>query len=223
MRSSAKLSTSRLGPRRSSSPSLVSACGSSSDDDTGSTVASASDCTPGKLDTHTKGELTVATDKPAYPPYFDDDDPTNGKGFESAVAYAIGKQLGFAKADVKWTVEPFNSSYAPGPEGLRLRRQRDLDHAGARKGGRLLGAVLHGQPGDRRAEGLRRGQGDHRSPNSRTPRSASRSAPPASKRSKTRSTPERNRRSSTAPTTSSRRSRTARSTRSSSTCRRRST
>jgi polar amino acid transport system substrate-binding protein len=95
---------------------LVSACGSSSDDDTGSTVASASDCTPSKLDTHSAGVLTVATDEPAYPPYFIDDDPTNGKGFESAVAYAIGKQLGFEKADVKWTVEPFNSSYAPGPK-----------------------------------------------------------------------------------------------------------
>jgi len=95
---------------------LASACGSSSDEDTGSTVASASDCTPGKLDTHTKGVLTIATDKPAYPPYFEDDDPTNGKGFESAVAYAIADQLGFAKADVKWTVEPFNSSYAPGPK-----------------------------------------------------------------------------------------------------------
>ena len=42
------------------------------------------------------GELTVATDKPAYPPYFEDDDPTNGKGFESAVAYAIADQLGFS-------------------------------------------------------------------------------------------------------------------------------
>ncbi|HEX3239641.1 MAG TPA: ABC transporter substrate-binding protein [Solirubrobacterales bacterium] len=95
---------------------LASACGSSSDEDTGSTVVSAGDCTPGKLDTHTKGELTVATDKPAFPPYFEDDDPTNGKGFESAVAYAIADQLGFAKADVRWTVEPFNSSYAPGPK-----------------------------------------------------------------------------------------------------------
>ena len=95
---------------------LAAACGSSSDEDTGSTVASASDCTPAQLDTHTKGELTVATDKPAYPPYFEDDDPTNGKGFESAVAYAIADQLGFEKADVKWTVEPFNSSYAPGPK-----------------------------------------------------------------------------------------------------------
>jgi polar amino acid transport system substrate-binding protein len=60
----------------------------------------------------------VATDKPAYPPYFVDDDPTNGKGFESAVAYAIGDQLGFKRPDVKWTVEPFNNSYAPGPKNF---------------------------------------------------------------------------------------------------------
>jgi polar amino acid transport system substrate-binding protein len=95
---------------------LASACGSSSDDDTGSTVAGAEDCTPAGLDTQIAGVLTVATDKPAFPPYFEDDDPTNGKGFESAVAYAIAEQLGYDKADVKWTVEPFNSSYAPGPK-----------------------------------------------------------------------------------------------------------
>jgi polar amino acid transport system substrate-binding protein len=95
---------------------LVSACGESSDEDTGSTAASASDCTPAKLETETEGQLTVATDKPAFPPYFEDDDPSNGKGFESAVAYAIADQLGYDKADVKWTVEPFNSSYAPGPK-----------------------------------------------------------------------------------------------------------
>jgi polar amino acid transport system substrate-binding protein len=90
-------------------------CGSS-DDETTSTTASASDCTPAKLDTQSKGVLTVATDKPAYPPYFIDDEPANGKGFESAVAYAIAKQLGYSEGDVKWTVEPFNSSYAPGPK-----------------------------------------------------------------------------------------------------------
>jgi polar amino acid transport system substrate-binding protein len=62
------------------------------------------------------GELTVGTDKPAFPPYFEDNDPTNGKGFESAVAYAVADKLGFAKPEVKWTVVPFNSSYAPGPK-----------------------------------------------------------------------------------------------------------
>ena len=97
---------------------LVAGCGSSTtNDDTGATVAvSAADCTPAQLDTHSKGELTIATDKPAYPPYFVDDEPANGKGFESAVGFAIGEQLGFGRAQVKWTVEPFNSSYAPGPK-----------------------------------------------------------------------------------------------------------
>ncbi len=100
---------------------LVLGCGSSSDDTSstaGSTVASAANCTPDKLDTHTAGTLTVATDEPAYPPYFIDNDPSNGKGFESAVAFAIGKQLGYAKSDVKWTIEPFNSSFAPGPKNF---------------------------------------------------------------------------------------------------------
>jgi polar amino acid transport system substrate-binding protein len=94
---------------------LLAGCGGSKD---GSTATTASACTPDKLPTQTKGTLTVATDKPAYPPYFEDDDPSNGEGFESAVAYAIAKQLGYAPAQVEWTVEPFNSSYAPGPKNF---------------------------------------------------------------------------------------------------------
>ena len=62
------------------------------------------------------GKLTIATDKPAYPPYFEDNDPTNGKGFESAVGYAIADQLGYTPDQVDWTVEPFNASYSPGPK-----------------------------------------------------------------------------------------------------------
>jgi polar amino acid transport system substrate-binding protein len=92
-------------------------CGGSSDSSS-STSATASSCKPGKLPTEKQGVLTVATDKPAYPPYFEDDDPTNGEGFESAVAYAIAKRLGYPPAKVEWTVEPFNSSYAPGPKSF---------------------------------------------------------------------------------------------------------
>jgi polar amino acid transport system substrate-binding protein len=97
---------------------LIVGCGSSDDDSTESSGASASAdaCVPGELETQKAGVLTVATDKPAFPPYFEDDDPTNGEGFESAVAYAIGKELGYPAAKVEWTVEPFNSSYAPGPK-----------------------------------------------------------------------------------------------------------
>jgi polar amino acid transport system substrate-binding protein len=92
-------------------------CGSDSSDDSEPTGdVSASDCTPDKLETETAGQLTVATDEPAYPPYFVDDDPTNGKGFESATAYAIADQLGYSRSDVEWVTEPFNSSYAPGPK-----------------------------------------------------------------------------------------------------------
>jgi polar amino acid transport system substrate-binding protein len=52
----------------------------------------------------------------AYEPWFDNNTPSNGKGYESAVAYAVAKQLGFSKSQVKWTVEPFDASFAPGPK-----------------------------------------------------------------------------------------------------------
>jgi polar amino acid transport system substrate-binding protein len=96
----------------------IAGCGSGKSDSSSAdaTAASAASCTPDQLQTKTKGTLTVATDKPAYPPYFEDDEPANGEGFESAVAYAIGKRLGYAPADIKWTVEPFNASFAPGPK-----------------------------------------------------------------------------------------------------------
>jgi polar amino acid transport system substrate-binding protein len=63
-----------------------------------------------------KGVLTVATDKPAYSPWFEDNNPANGKGYESAVAYAVAATLGFKRSQVVWTYEPFNDSYAPGPK-----------------------------------------------------------------------------------------------------------
>jgi polar amino acid transport system substrate-binding protein len=95
----------------------LAACGSSSSSkETTTTSHAPGACTKGGLALATPGQLTVGTDKPAYPPYFEDNDPTNGKGFESAVAYAVAKQLGFGNAQVKWTVVPFNSSYAPGPK-----------------------------------------------------------------------------------------------------------
>jgi polar amino acid transport system substrate-binding protein len=82
----------------------------------GGETANASACTPSQMETHSAGELTVATDDPAYPPYFEENEPENGEGFESAVAYAIGKQLGYPKSKVQWTHEQFDSSYAPGPK-----------------------------------------------------------------------------------------------------------
>ncbi|HEX2388551.1 MAG TPA: ABC transporter substrate-binding protein [Solirubrobacterales bacterium] len=99
----------------------IAACGDSDSSDSTAADSSTSstslaDCTPDTLDTLKSGTLTIGTDKPAFPPYFEDNDPTNGKGFESATAYAIADQLGFSSDQVEWTVVPFNSSYAPGPK-----------------------------------------------------------------------------------------------------------
>ena len=97
---------------------LIAACGSPKQTAAVSAPASKAACTPAKLATHAAGVLTIATDSPAYPPYFEHNDPTNGEGFESAVAYAVAKQLGYARSQVKWVVEPFDSSYAPGPKSF---------------------------------------------------------------------------------------------------------
>lgn len=62
------------------------------------------------------GVLTVGTDSPAYEPWFVDNDPTNGEGYESAVAYEVAERLGFSEDQVTWVTVPFNTSYAPGPK-----------------------------------------------------------------------------------------------------------
>ncbi|QTD97827.1 ABC transporter substrate-binding protein [Streptomyces cyanogenus] len=76
--------------------------------------SAAKSCTKGKLATKTSGRLTIATDEPAYEPWFKDDKPANGKGFESAVAYAVARQLGYGKGAVVWQSVPFNKAFAPG-------------------------------------------------------------------------------------------------------------
>ncbi len=71
-------------------------------------------CTKDKLALKTPGTMTIGTDSPAFPPWFSDDTPSNGKGFEGAVAAAVAETLGFTGKEVKWIKVPFNSSFAPG-------------------------------------------------------------------------------------------------------------
>ncbi len=76
----------------------------------------------------TAGVLTIGTDNPAYPPWFGGgetkgakwklNDPATGKGFESAVAYAVASQLGFTGGEVHWVVVPFNSALKPGKKSF---------------------------------------------------------------------------------------------------------
>ena len=103
----------------------LAACGAPVDEagSSGSSSASASasaTCDPASMKTKTAGTLTVGTDKPAYEPWFSNDDPSNGKGYESAVAYAIADKLGYAKDKVTWVVAPFNTVITPGEKAFDL-------------------------------------------------------------------------------------------------------
>jgi len=82
--------------------------------------AAADECAPESLPLRTAGTLTVGTDTPAFEPWFVDDDPTNGQGFESAVAYEVAERLGFSADQVSWVTVPFNTSYAPGAKTFDL-------------------------------------------------------------------------------------------------------
>jgi polar amino acid transport system substrate-binding protein len=85
-------------------------------------------CAKSSLTVVHSGQLTVGTDNPAYPPWFGGtpkapwkvSDPASGKGFESAVTYAVGKQLGFTKNQVQWVYVPFTKAYAPGKKSFDL-------------------------------------------------------------------------------------------------------
>jgi polar amino acid transport system substrate-binding protein len=76
--------------------------------------SSAANCGRSQLRTLTAGKLTIGTDNPVYPPWFTDNKPDNGQGYESAVAYAVAGKLGFAKTDVAWARVTFNNAIAPG-------------------------------------------------------------------------------------------------------------
>jgi polar amino acid transport system substrate-binding protein len=106
---------------------LVAGCGGDDNDQSeaaGTTTAASASCDKAQLQLVTPGQLTIGTDNPAFPPWFDGgtpsgssweiNDPSTGKGFESAVAYAVAQKLGFTKDEVKWIVTPFNLSFKPG-------------------------------------------------------------------------------------------------------------
>jgi polar amino acid transport system substrate-binding protein len=108
-----------------SAVAALTACGAPVDDTSSSGSASSSasasaTCDPASMKTRTAGTLTIGTDKPAYEPWFSGDDPSNGKGYESAVAYAIADKLGYAKDKVTWVVAPFNTVIAPGEKAFDM-------------------------------------------------------------------------------------------------------
>jgi polar amino acid transport system substrate-binding protein len=89
---------------------------------TPSQPAQTGSCAKANLNLVNDGRLSLATDNPAFPPWWggaerrpwEVSNPASGKGYESAVAYAVAKQLGFTKAQVTWSAVPFNNSFRPG-------------------------------------------------------------------------------------------------------------
>ncbi|MFG3442895.1 ABC transporter substrate-binding protein [Nonomuraea sp. NPDC047897] len=79
-------------------------------------TATSTACGKDQLKLVNAGKLTIGTDKPAFEPWFKDDDPANGQGFESAVAFAVAGELGFDRDEVQWTTVKFDSAFAPGPK-----------------------------------------------------------------------------------------------------------
>ena len=102
---------------------FAGACGgsSTSQDSADENSSSSEDITQ---ETITPGKLTIATGDPAYEPWVIDDDPESGKGFESALAYAVADKLGFDKDDVVWTRTSFDAAIAPGPKDFDLNIQQ---------------------------------------------------------------------------------------------------
>jgi polar amino acid transport system substrate-binding protein len=83
-------------------------------------------CATENLPLLTPGQLTIGTDNPAFPPWFEGgtpegspweiNDPSTGEGFESAVAYAVAERMGFGPDQVVWVEVPFAQSFKPGPK-----------------------------------------------------------------------------------------------------------
>ena len=110
------------------SPTATASASASATAGASPTDAAAS-CATEDLATKTPGTFTIGTDNPAFPPYFSEPedgetatepwelgDPTNGRGFESAIAWALAEQLGFGDDQVAWVPVPFNNAIAPGPK-----------------------------------------------------------------------------------------------------------
>ena len=81
-------------------------------------------CAKANLKLLSAGKLTLGTDNPAYPPWWDGHEkkgtgfktsnPYSGNGYESAIAYAVAKRLGFSRSQVTWKAVHFLQSFAPG-------------------------------------------------------------------------------------------------------------
>ena len=97
---------------------VLAACGS--DDDSSDSAAAGSDCSA----TIEDGVLTVATGNPAFFPWVIEDTPESGDGFESAVAFAVAAEMGYAADAVKWVRTDFDAAIQPGAKDFDVNLQQ---------------------------------------------------------------------------------------------------
>jgi polar amino acid transport system substrate-binding protein len=110
---------------------LAAACGADEDEGDGAappatTGAPEPDpCAKDQLNLVNEGQLTIATDNPAFPPWFEGENPDGSwdptkeptkRGYEAEVAYAVAEELGFTDAEVAWIAVPFDNIFRPGPK-----------------------------------------------------------------------------------------------------------
>jgi polar amino acid transport system substrate-binding protein len=91
---------------------LLAACAEEPSNPPASSGAGGDPCATKSLPLFKEGRLTVATDRPAFPPWFKGS-PKHYSGYEGEVATKIAERLG---VPIRWVVEPFNKAYAPGPK-----------------------------------------------------------------------------------------------------------
>jgi len=120
---------------------LAAACNASGGSSPGASEAASgaatAECTADSLETVADGRLTISTSNPAFPPYvlapedgeeatepWEFGDPTKGRGFEAAVAYAVAEKLGFSADDVDWIAVPFENTFAPGEKDFDFALQQ---------------------------------------------------------------------------------------------------
>jgi polar amino acid transport system substrate-binding protein len=110
---------------------VLAACG---DDDADSTdtadsaapggTAAPPDATCADGKTVTDGTLTIATGEPAFEPWVVGDAPESGDGFESAVAYAVAREMGFSAEQVTWVRTTFDEAIQPGVKNFDFNLQQ---------------------------------------------------------------------------------------------------
>jgi len=72
--------------------------------------AGAENCNKDALSTLYPSIFIFGADQPVYPPWYIGDNPGNGEGFESALAYAVADKLDYSRDDVRWVRVPFNAA-----------------------------------------------------------------------------------------------------------------